>query len=513
MEAPFGAKVPKKGRKVNDMKRLKKALALALALTVVFAYTAVGAFAATSDASNAFKVGKLEVSGIKDGNTLKLYKIAQFNYDSATNAFDYTLATGLPADYDTIDEISAIQSDGYEFKEGGSAAKTLADTLANGIAEGTITPIGDAITQEASGNKATIENLPAGWYVAVVSGTADTSIVYQNMLINALPVVDAEHNTYKSAENISLEAKHTTDTVTKTVAGGESTDQYSVGDKVPFTISTTIPNYPTPSKVATFKITDTPSDLTDIITDSGDDKMTVTVGGTAVNRCDDLTAADATYKVTQSGDGFVIEFAKDYILENAGKAVVVTYKATIKESAQIEDDGLTAENTAKITFNPNPNENGTVEPEDETKVYTYGVNVYKYGADTNKKLKGAKFILYKADGETVAGAETEVDDNGYVSWKGLAAGTYKLVETQAPAGYKLDSTPIEVTVSKTTANGDDRASDATETYFLQKDVPNTPGSSLPTTGGIGTTIFYIVGAILVVGAGILLISRRRMAAK
>ena len=101
-----------------------------LALTVVFAYTAVGAFAATSDASDTFKVGKLEVSGIKDGNTLKLYKIAQFNYDSATNAFDYTLANGLPADYDTIDKISAIQSDGYEFKEGGSAAKTLADTLA-----------------------------------------------------------------------------------------------------------------------------------------------------------------------------------------------------------------------------------------------------------------------------------------------------------------------------------------------------------------------------------------------
>jgi len=490
------------------MKLLKKLMVVFVAVMMTMTLTS-RVYAAPSDASDAYKVKQVEVSGIKAGNTLKLYKIAQFNLDTATNEFSYTLATGLPAAYDTIDELAALTPDGYSFADG-STIKAAADALAFGIAGGTITPIGSAVTATAAtGDKATIENLPAGWYIAVVSGTNDTSFIYQNMIIDAMPVVDAANNGYMSAANVTFEVKHTTDTVTKTVGSDkvESTDKYSVGDKVPFEITTNIPNYPNPSKVATFKITDTPDDLTDIITETGDDAMTVTVAGTVVARGSD------TYTVTQSGDGFIITFAKDFILAHPGQAVVVSYKATIKSTATITDAGLTADNTAKITFNPNPNEDGTVEPNDKTELYTYGVNVFKYEQDgeTKKKLTGAKFVLYKEDGTTVAGQETAVDSNGYVSWKGLAAGSYKLVETQAPAGYKLNSNPIPVTITKDAAKQDDRATaNVTENYFLQVDVPNEKGATLPATGGIGTTIFHIAGAALVLGAGILLISKKRM---
>ena len=490
------------------MKKMKKILAVVLSLTVMFtmgiATTAVS-FAATADASDSYKVAKVEVSGIKDGNTLKLYKIVQFNLDAQTNAFDYTLATGLPAAYDTIEELAALTPDGYTLAAAGTTIRVAADTLANGIAEETITPIGSAVNATASGNKATIENLPAGWYVAVVSGTADDSIIYQNMLINALPVVDADNNGYKAAADVTFDVKHTTDTVTKTVGSekAEQTDKYSVGDSVPFEITTNIPNYPNPAKVATFEISDTPSDLTDDVT-----SVKVKVNGSEV------AAGADTYTVTADGDGFKIVFNKAYILAHPGQAVVVNYNATIKSSAVIANDGLTADNKAKIKFNPNPNEDGTVEPEDQTKLYTYGVTVLKHeeGKET-KTLKGAKFVLYASNGTTVVRQETEVDANGKLTWDGLEAGTYKLVETAAPAGYKLDSTPRVITLSKTTATGDDPLKDGDQTYVLESKVPNTPGTSLPSTGGIGTTIFYILGALLIVGAGVLLIARRKVAAK
>lgn len=491
-------------------KTMKKMMALVIAMVMTLAL-GITAFAATSDASATYPI-KVEVRGIEDGNTLTLYKIVQFNLDSATNAFDYTLATGLPAAYDTIDELAALTPDSYTLADD-TTIKTAADILANGIAEGTIIPVA-MVTATASGKKVTIEECPAGWYVAVVTGTADTSIIYQNMIIDAMPEVDSENNTYKSnSVNAVFEVKHSDEEVEKTVGSEKaaSTDKYSVGDVVPFEITTTIPNYPTPSKVATFKITDTPSDLTDIIDATGDNKMTVTINGTEVARSASLQDDGATYTVTKSGDGFVIEFAKAYILAHPGQAVVVNYSATIKESAQIEDDGLTANNTAKITFNPNPNDSGIVEPGDTTQLYTYGVTVLKHeDGNEAKTLKGAKFILYAEDGETVVREETEVDANGKLTWDGLEAGSYKLVETVAPAGYRLDSTPKDVTLSNTTATGDDPLKDGDQTYVLESKVPNTPGSTLPSTGGMGTTIFYVIGGILVLAAAIILISRRKV---
>jgi len=495
-------------------------MALVIAVVLLVAM-AMPAFAAVSDASDTYPI-KVEVNGIEDGNTLTLYKIVQFNYDAETNDFNYTLASGLPADYDTIEELAALTPDGYSLAEG-STIKAAADALAYGIANGDITPIGTAVTATASGDKATIATCPAGWYVAVVTGTADTGIIYQNMIIDAMPVVDSANNTYKANDNVSFDVKHSDEKITKGVgddpdhtAAVDTTDKYSVGDKVPYEIKTNIPNYPNPSKVATFKITDTPSDLTDIIDATGADKMTVTINGTEVARSADLTSAGATYTVTQSGDGFIIEFAKDYILAHPGQSVVVNYKATIKESATIAADGETASNTAKLTFNPNPNDDSTVEPDDTTKDYTYGINVLKFDESSGAAktpLKGAEFELQDADGNVIKAA-APVDSNGYISWNGLAAGTYKIVETKAPAGFKLDSTPHEVTLSSTTATTDDRASSGTtETNFLQSDIPNTPGTTLPSTGGIGTTLFYIIGGCIVAAAVIALVARRKAKAE
>ena len=102
--------------------------------------------------------------------------------------------------------------------------------------------------------------------------------------------------------------------------------------------------------------------------------------------------------------------------------------------------------------------------------------------------------------------EVTTDANGSASFEGLKAGTYYLVETLAPSGYNLLTEPIEVIIAPTTAEGSAEAVYADVT----SEVANSTGSLLPSTGGIGTTIFYVLGGVLVLGAAILLITKKRM---
>ena len=94
------------------------------------------------------------------------------------------------------------------------------------------------------------------------------------------------------------------------------------------------------------------------------------------------------------------------------------------------------------------------------------------------------------------------DNKGAASFKGLADGTYQLVETKAPAGYNQLTGPQEVKVAGSTTD--------TTKLSVEAKVANSAGTLLPSTGGIGTTIFYVLGAVLVVGAGVLLVTKKRM---
>ena len=193
-------------------------------------------------------------------------------------------------------------------------------------------------------------------------------------------------------------------------------------------------------------------------------------------------------------------------------------------------------------------------PEDKVIVFTYELDVTKQDSVTDKKLKDAEFNLKNA-----ADKYAKVDENGYVTgWVdtvaeasvlksdanglfkviGLDDGTYTLTETKAPTGYNLLNAPVTLKLDATTANGQNwDVFDATKALtdltltvdtgaaqpaktpgegdsfgkygVVETTVLNTSGSSLPSTGGIGTTIFYVAGGVLVVGAGVLLITKKR----
>ena len=174
---------------------------------------------------------------------------------------------------------------------------------------------------------------------------------------------------------------------------------------------------------------------------------------------------------------------------------------------------------------------------DKTTTYTWKLPIYKYHMDgaTKKPLAGAEFILYKGSEEsrvyaqvtngkltgwttTKAEATKLVSDaEGEIAVEGLDADTYYLEETKAPDGYNKLAGPVKVVISHTVTGEGAQMTHTlkqgeTDAEVKRVEIENKSGTLLPDTGGIGTTIFYVLGSILVIGAVVLLITKKRMSA-
>jgi fimbrial isopeptide formation D2 family protein/LPXTG-motif cell wall-anchored protein len=224
-----------------------------------------------------------------------------------------------------------------------------------------------------------------------------------------------------------------------------------------------------------------------------------------------VTAGSNTYTVGKDdNDTFTITFNNDYIKSLAvGDTLTVTYSATVTYDA-ITTDPLN--NTCYISYGDKNATNKT--PESQADVYEAKFTVTKHDGE-DKALAGAGFVIknaagkyYKIENKVVSWVDsidnateyTSNDQGAVQSFTGLANGTYTLEEKTVPAGYNKaeDST-------FTIAEHDYAAENLEQTST----VINNAGSALPSTGGIGTTIFYVVGALLVIGCGIFLVARRR----
>ena len=336
--------------------------------------------------------------------------------------------------------------------------------------------------------------------------------------------------------------KDTNDSAANSTTDWQDSADYDIGDAVPFKLSATIAqdyaNYTHGYKL-TFH------DKEGAGLSFNKNSVKVYVDGTLITTDYEVVTEGLTDDCT-----FEVRFAnlKDIASVEAGSVISVEYTSTLNNQAVIGSTGN--KNTSHVTYTNNPNdeqagENGET-PDDVVIVFTYQTIVnkvtknpaYDASKDTEKTgtdsdgntefipLKGAGFTLYKKNASgayEAVGSELKGEDMTTFTWSGLDDGDYKLVETTTPSGYNTIP-DIEFTITAThdvssdnptliSLSGGDKFTGVISTGVVSANIENQSGAQLPSTGGIGTTIFYVLGSVLVLGAAVLLVTKKRMSTK
>ena len=491
------------------MKYAKKLASLLLALVMIFTLSAT-AFAAQEGEKTG---GSITIDNAVVGQTYSVYQILYLeSYDAATNAYSYKANSAWETWLKTQTSYVSIDAQGYvTWVEGASAADFAKAAQAEATKEGSI--ITADATDTATSTTVTFDNLKLGYYLV------DSSLGTLCSLDTTNP-------------NVTIKEKNGEPTNEKTVEEDSNSNYGSVNDA---DIGQTV----------NFKSTITfPKGSENVVFhDEMSQGLSLNANSikvyTDANMTTELIAGNYTVTTTDLSDGctFEVSFAKTYLdgLTADTTTVYVKYSATVNAQANIGNTGNP--NKSKVSYG---DENKTTTTPDSTTItYTWSFDVLKYAnGDKTKVLKDAQFVLLSKDKskvativngkltgwEAVPDADTDgninwpanttltTDANGKIGIAGLDADTYYLRETAAPAGYNKLANDVEVKIEPTKNTASDGSTTLSLTPVTAK-VENKSGTELPSTGGMGTTIFYVIGGILVVVAGVLLITKKRMSAE
>lgn len=478
------------------MKKTTKLFSVLLAVMLVFAM-AIPAFAATAWTGDITIKSSDKVS--VDGKTFNAYKILDAQAVDANNLNSgviYSIPESMASFFatyggDVTEVTEAIAAmDDYELHAFAADALAAAKTA-------DITPA----TATGADNKATFNSLDFGYYV--IEDTSETAPISALML---------------KASSVEVTIKTDIPSIEKKIDGNTDKDNTTsglvdfntalIGEKVPYVLTSKVPKMDQYTTY-TYIVTDTFSNGLDFQND-----VKVTVNG------EDYT----DFTVKEDGQTITITFNNFIALtDKAGKDIKITYSALVTDQASVGSQGNL--NKAYLTYSSNPNDSTETDDTEEDVVYTYLSTLVINKTDAiGAPLAGASFAIKQGE-ETIATGTS--DENGLVSftWTNGAAlkdgETYTIVETNAPAGYnKADDITFTVNCADPTGTNTECVWTATEdvVYDAEDDrfeatIKNLTGTLLPETGGIGTTIFYIVGGLLVIGAAILLITKKRMSAE
>lgn len=511
-------------------KTIQKLMAALLAAAMVCAM-AIPAFATDGDATAAAATGtgSITIENAVTNQTYKIYRILNLEYHADTNSYRYT-ANGAWEDFILREnnnfkldkETGAVTWINTNPENNGTAIQQIANS-AGKYAEYTPNNVQEDGSAKANGITLTFSNLPLGWYL-VVSDLVDLD----KGALCSIGTTDP---------NAVIREKNSKPTIEKEVYEGDTlgySNDAGIGDTVKFQTRIHV----TDGNPTNYVLHDTMAKGLDF------NEKSVTVllmrdpktGGS--NYSGNLTPGTDYELVTSTSDTctFEIKFLKplkpyDYIQ--------VDYSATVTSDAVIGTTGN--DNKAVLTYG----NNSTTTESSTTKTYVWEMGVRKFanlgGDDTNHALADAEFQLYKKDGDTQKYAKfvetsttsvykltgwtnnateaikVKTPANGNITFEGLDAGTYYLEETKAPVGYNKLTAPITVvidrgtlptvasqTISYTVKYGDTTAAD----HVVR--VENKAGVELPSTGGMGTTLFYVIGGGLMVAAIVLLVTKKRM---
>lgn len=505
------------------MKLIKKIAAIMFAFIMVFSLsTNVKAERGVNTSQ-----GSITVSNVKNDETYKIYRILDldsYNYPTENPGggnYSYTYKQGDKNAAEWKSFIDANTGNGKYFKKTGSTVSNyftandgvkgedIAKAALQYVNENGIEP-DDSYKATADGTY-TFNNLPLGYYLVESS-------------VSALCSLDTTN------PNQTITVKYDEPTVTKKIIDTEglvSNTTAKIGD--PITYMVTIPVKKGATNYVFYDELET--GLKYYKNPAAGNKFSVAVDSTQAHT-NGTQGVDYTLTLNANENAFTIKFEDSFLQKiNVGEDITLTYIAIVTKDAPMN---TAINNTACLKYG-----NNQETTESTTSVYTYNIPVYKYtGEDENKTaLAGATFRLYrgeKAEGNLLkfdeknndaykndaykynkSGSVMELvsDTNGNININGLSAGTYILEETKAPEGYnKLEKT-IKVVVTK----GEDGKPvihvDDNTTSVEKVEVKNNTGSLLPSTGGMGTTLIYLVGGALVLGSGFVLANKKRAKAK
>ena len=370
---------------------------------------------------------------------------------------------------------------------------------------------------------------PTGYYLIRDNGLVGDGEAYSLYVVQVVGPTTISPKVGTTTSEKKVDDKNDSNTTQDEVKWEDSAD-YDIGDDVPFQLKATIAQDYDNYKV--YKLTFHDQESAGLTFKP--ETVKVYVDGTEITSGYEVVTTGLT-----DGDTFEVRFADlKSTAAKAGSVITVEYSSTLTgENVVIGSNGNP--NTMHVTYSNNPNdeqggENGKT-PDDTVIVFTYKVvankvtknPTYVEGGREPKyiPLKGAGFTLYKKNisGEFVAvGSEVKGEEMTTFEWKGLDDGDYKIVETTTPAGYNTIA-DIEFTITAEhevlsdnpalkDLSGGNKFTGEVETGALSADIENNKGSTLPETGGMGTTIFYVLGSVLVIGAAVLLITKKRMGA-
>lgn len=539
----------------DEMKSTKKLLALLLVAMMIVAMLP-NALAATVT---------IPSDGILSGHSFTAYQIFAGN-ESEGALQNVVWGSGI----DSNALLTALKADttyGSFFStcaDAAAVAKVLTDNNTNGGLANAFAKLAHA-NKTGTGTALTVgtTDLPGGYYL-IVDTTNDVGEggAYNASLLQVVGDIRIDVKTAApSVEKKVLEDdKYNQDGGYGT--GYNDVADYNIGEAVPFHLIGLVPDM---SRYDTYKY---------IFHDTLSAGLTLNEGSIKVYVASDKAGTDKAEITTgwtrgtpAAGESFTVSFddLKTVSGVTQGKYIIVEYTATLNTGAVIGLDGNP--NTVYLEYSNKPNQSAAGDtdntgntPKDKVIVFTYELDTTKVdGQDTSKKLKDAKFVLLNADATKVAKISggkfdgwqnlpaageggviaadswasdsvlTSAETTGLFSVTGLDAGTYKLREIAAPAGYNLLSQDVEVVITAGTENNQSwngTPSEALKTLAVTANgtagtgnpdagiasitIANNKGNTLPETGGIGTTVFYVLGSILVIGAVVLLVSKKRM---
>lgn len=488
------------------MKLFKKLASFILAFAMVMAIAMPSVVMAVDN-------GSITITGAKAGHTFEAYQIFTGKVSGKTLS---DIAWGSGVNKTGQNTLGSAKENAEKLKN-----ETNAKDFAYEVAKYLGTAAG---TSTRDGENYKIENLAPGYYlVKDKDGTVPEAETYTKFILKV--VGTAEVKVKSEVPTSQKKVKDTNDT-TGTTTGWQDSADYDIGDQVPFQLTGTVAKDFSDYKGA-YKLVF--HDKESVGLTFNQKSVVVKVDGTEIK-------SGYTVKTTGLEDGYSFEVVFDDLKQinsvHNGSVITVEYTSELNTKAEIGLPGNPNEMRMEFSNNPNVEQNGTTTytPWDKVIVFTYKTIINKVDSEKHP-LAGAAFKLEKVnkDGSNTLVHEFTADENTTsFEFKGLDDGKYILTETKTPEGYNtMDPIKFEITANHDVESNDPTLNElsgnkvtgeieftvAKEQGSLTADVVNNKGSELPETGGMGTTVLYAAGTLMILAAAAFLVMKKKAESK